>query len=188
MPLTNQGRVRDSLMAKKNKKAAPPVEVDEDEDLELEELEEDVPEEKPTKGKAKSGGDEVAFGASDLAKLANEKFDKSYDAKTIRTLLRKLARSGKLNREIAPENRTRYSWTGPDDPEVKMILKEIKGGAIETARNEALGALKEKKAAERAAKAEAAEKSGKGKKAAKKAAPPVDDDDDVEDLDDDDDE
>ena len=174
-------------MAKKNKKAAPPVEVDED-DLELEELEEDVPEEKPTKGKAKGGGDEVAFGASDLAKLANEKFDKSYDAKTIRTLLRKLARSGKLSREISPENRTRYSWTGPDDPEVKMILKEIKGGAIETARNEALGALKEKKAAERAAKAAAAEKAG-GKKAAKKVAPPVDDDDDeVEDLDDDDDE
>lgn len=178
-------------MAKKNKKAAPPVEVDED-DLELEELEEDVPEEKPTKGKAKGGGDEVAFGASDLAKLANEKFDKSYDAKTIRTLLRKLARSGKLSREISPENRTRYSWTGPDDPEVKMILKEIKGGAIETARNEALGALKEKKAAERAAKAEAAEKGAKGKagKKAPKAAPPVDDDDEdeVEDLDDDDDE
>lgn len=178
-------------MAKKNKKAAPVVEA-EDDDLELEELEEDVPEEKPTKGKAKGGGDEVAFGASDLAKLANEKFDKSYDAKTIRTLLRKLARSGKLSREISPENRTRYSWTGPDDPEVKMILKEIKGGAIETARNEALGALKEKKAAERAAKAEAAEKGAKGKagKKAPKAAPPVDDDDEdeVEDLDDDDDE
>lgn len=173
-------------MAKKNKKAAP-VEV-EDDDLELEELEDDVAEEKPTKGKAKGGGDEVAFGASDLARLANEKFDKNYDAKTIRTLLRKLARSGKLSREISPENRTRYSWSGPDDPEVKMILKEIKGGAIETARNEALGALKEKKAAERAAKAAAAEKSG-GKKAAKKVAPPVDDDDDeVEDLDDDDDE
>lgn len=175
-------------MAKKNKKAAPPVEVDEDEDVELEELEEDVPEEKPAKGKAKAGGDDVTFGASDLAKLANEKFDKSYDAKTIRTLLRKLARNGKLSREISPENRTRYSWSGADDPEVKMILKEIKGGAIETARNEALGALKEKKAAERAAKAEAAEKSGKAKKPAKKVAPPVDDDDDVEDLDDDDDE
>lgn len=186
MPATYQGKGERLTMAKKNKKAAPPVEVDED-DLELEELEEDVPEEKPTKGKAKGGGDEVAFGASDLAKLANEKFDKSYDAKTIRTLLRKLARSGKLSREISPENRTRYSWTGPDDPEVKMILKEIKGGAIETARNEALGALKEKKAVERAAKAAAAEKSG-GKKATKKAAPPVDDDDEVEDLDDDDDE
>ena len=60
-------------MAKKNKKAAP-VEV-EDDDLELEELEDDVAEEKPTKGKAKGGGDEVAFGASDLARLANEKFD-----------------------------------------------------------------------------------------------------------------
>lgn len=175
-------------MAKKNKtKAAPPVEVDEDDDLELEELEEDVPEEAPTKSK-KGGGDEVTFGASDLAKLANQKFDKSYDAKTIRTLLRKLARSGKLSREISPENRTRYSWTGPDDPEVKMILKEIKGGAIESARNEALSALKEKKAAERAAKQAASEKANKasGKKAAK-AAPPVDDDDDgVEDLDDDD--
>lgn len=173
-------------MAKKSKqKAAPTVEVDEDEDLELEELEEDVPEEKPTKSKSKGGDDGVVFGASDLAKLANQKYDKSYDAKTIRTLLRKLARSGKLQREISPENRTRYSWTGPDDPEVRMILKEIKGGAIEAARNEALAGLKEKKAAERAAKAAAAEKAGKK---AKKPAPPVDEDDDdgVEDLDDDD--
>lgn len=173
-------------MAKKTKAAPAPVIEDEDEDLEIEELEEDEVEEAPVKSKSKkaSNGDDVVFGASDLAKLASEATGKEYDAKTVRTLLRKLARSGKLQREISPQNRSRYSWSGPDDPEVKTILKAIKGGAIEKARDEALTALKEKKQAERAAKAAAAEKTGKTKK--KAAPPPVDDDDDdVEELDDD---
>lgn len=162
----------------KTPKAAPPVEEDED-DLELTELEEDEVEETPVKTK-KSGGDEVAFGASDLAKLASQQTDKKYDAKTVRTLLRRMARSGELDREISPENRSRYSWSGPDDPEVKKILKKIKSGAIEEARNEALAKLKEQK------KAKDAAKGTKTKKTAKVTAPPVDeDDDDVEDLDDD---
>lgn len=173
-------------MAKKTKAAPPPVE-DEDELEELEELEEDEVEEAPVKkGKKAAASDDVVFGASDLAKLASTD-EKTYDAKTIRTLLRRMARDGRLTREISPQNRSRYSWSGPDDPEVKKILKAIRGGEIEAARNEALGALKEKKAAERAAKKaaqEAAEaKAGKKRKA---APPPDDDDDDVEDLEDDD--
>lgn len=174
----------------KTKKAAPaPVVEDEDDDLELEELEDDEVEEAPVKkGKAKASGDDVVFGASDLAKLASTD-EKTYDAKTIRTLLRRMARDGRLDRKISPDNRSRYSWTGPNDPEVKKILKAIKGGEIETARNEALQKLKDQKAAQRKAKAETEEGVSKtsGKKAKKAAPPPVDDDDDddVEDLDDD---
>lgn len=174
-------------MAKKTKTAPAPEPVDEDEDLELEELDEDVEEAEPAKA-AKNGkaADTVTFGASHLAKLASQVTGKEYDAKTVRTLLRKMARSGELDREISAQNRTRYDWSGPDDPEVKKILKKIKGGAIEEARNDALGKLKEKKTAERKAKAAAAEAAAKkaGKKAAK-PAPPVDEDDDVEDLEDD---
>src|SRR5688572_1002866 len=178
-PIPNKERVRDSLMAKKTKAAPAPV-VDEDDDLELEELEDDEVEEAPVKkGKAKANGDDVVFGASDLAKLASTD-EKTYDAKTIRTLLRRMARDGRLTREISPANRSRYSWTGPDDPEVKKILKAIKGGEIETARNEALQKLKDQKAAQRAAKAAAEEDAPKAKKK-KVAPPPVDDDDeDVE--------
>jgi hypothetical protein len=97
-----------------------------------------------------------------------------------------MARDGRLTREISPQNRSRYSWTGPDDPEVKKIVKAIKGGEIEQARNEALAKLKEQKAAERAAKKAAAEEETPKKKGKKPAPPPPDeDDDDVEDLDDD---
>lgn len=165
-------------MATKTKKTAP---VEEEEDLELEELDEDVEEEEaPAKSKKKAKStDEVAFGASDLAKLASEQGEKEYDAKTIRTLLRKMARDGRLEREVSPENRTRYSWTGPNDPEVKKILKAIAGGEIEASRKEALDKLRKDKAA-KAAKGEPVAKKKK------KAAPPPDedDDDDLEDLED----
>jgi hypothetical protein len=174
-------------MAKKTKAAPAPEPVDEDEDLELEELDEDVEETEPEKAKPSKATDTVTFGASHLAALASEQTGKKYDAKTVRTLLRKMARSGELDREVSAQNRTRYDWTGPDDPEVKKILKKIKGGAIEEARNDALGKLKAKKEAERAAKAAAAEKAtAKSGKKAKVTAPPIDDDDDVEDLEDDD--
>lgn len=174
-------------MAQKTKKkaAAPPVEEVEEveEDLELEELDEDEVEEAPVKAKKT---DDVTFGASHLAALASKKTGKEYDAKTVRTLLRKMARSGELDREISPENRARYSWSGPKDPEVLKILAKIEGGAIEEARNEALGKLKKQKEAERAAK-QAATEEGAPKAKKKKAAPPPPDDDDVEDLEDDED-
>lgn len=165
-------------MAKnKSKKAAPVEEIDDDEeDLELEELDEDVEDEAPAKSKKskKSKADDgVTFGASDLAKLASDQGEKEYDAKTIRTLLRRMARDGRLTREISPDNRTRYNWSGPDDPEVVKILKAISKGEIETARKEALDKLKEGKA-----------KTAKTGKAKKTAPPPDDDDDDLEDLED----
>lgn len=166
----------------KTPKAAPPPD-EEDEDLELEELEEDVVDEEAPKKKGKGLNEEVAFGASDLAKLASKRTGNTYNAKTIRTLLRKMARNGELDREISPENRTRYSWSGPKDPEVVKILEKIEGGAIEEARNEALAKLKEQKKAKDAAKATAKP----AKKTAKVVAPPDDDDEDVEDLEDEDD-
>lgn len=170
-------------MATKTRKTKPAPEPQEDEDLELEELEEDVVEEAPVKKKG-AAAQEVKFGASDLAKLASDQSeDKTYDAKTIRTLLRAMARDGRLDREISPQNRTRYSWEGPDDPEVKVILKAIAAGEIEASRKEALDKLRENKAKKAAEGGEAPKK-----KKTKKAPPPVDEDDEVEELDEDDDE
>lgn len=162
----------------KTKKVAEPV-VDEDEDLELEDLDEDVEEED-----APSTKQEITFGVNDLIALIKKKTGKEYKSREVRTLLRKMARdgSGRITREISPENRTRYNWTGPDDPEVKRVIKAVGGGEIEAQKKAALDALKSRKAEK-----DAAAKPAKGKKAKAKQPEPEDvEEEDIEDLEDDD--
>src|SRR5688572_8070151 len=115
-------------MAKTKTKAAPVVDEVEDEDLELEDLDEDVEEEASTSTKQ-----EITFGVNHLIALIKKKTGKEYKPREVRTLLRKMARdgSGRIEREISPDNRTRYNWSGPDDPEVKRVLKAVGGGEIE---------------------------------------------------------
>jgi hypothetical protein len=166
----------------KTKAAAP--EVDETEDDELEELDEDEAEETAPSKKA----DEVTFGASDLAKYLSKKSGKNVTPRELRTLIRKMARdgSGRVTREIVQGNRSRYNWSGPDDPEVKAIIKAFNSGELEADKQEKLAALKERKAAQKAEAEKAGTKSNKkGKKA---AAPVVEEDDEDLDLEDDDDE
>lgn len=133
-----------------------------DEDLELEDLDEAVEESAPAKGKKSKATASVTFGASDLAALASEMMGKTYNARAIRQLLRKMAREDnpRIDREIIAGNKARYDWSGPDDPEVKTILKAIKGGEIEEEKKAALDKLKANKATKDAAK-----KSKKDKKA-----------------------
>lgn len=159
----------------KNKKSKPAkvVEPEDVEDDDLEELEDDEATEAAPK---KSGADEVTFGASDLAKLLTEKGGKKISARDLRTLLRKMARDGRIDREITPGNRTRYDWSGPNDPEVKKIIAAVTKGELEEGKREALNKLKEQKAAKQAAKAKAEKKKAK-------AAPVVEDDDDEDDDD-----
>lgn len=172
------------------KKAAPapdPEEV-EDEDLELEELDEAVEEEKPAKKTGrKKRADAPAFGIQELCALLEAKTGKAYNPREVRTQLRKMAReeNARINREITPENRQRYSWTGPDDPEVLAVIAAVTGGEIEKSKKEALDALKERKAKKDAAEGKA---KAPAKKAAakKKAAPAPDPDEDDEELEDDD--
>ena len=170
--------------AKKPAPAPEPEEIEDDleleeEDDELEELDESEAEETAPKKKKKSNlpDQSVEFGASDLALLASQGKDKAITARDLRTLLRKMARDGRLAREITAGNRTRYSWSGPNDPEVKIILKALKGGELEQGKQEALAKLKEGKAERVAAKAKVAAK-GKVKK---KAAPVIEDDEDDDD-------
>lgn len=134
-------------------KAAPKAAVVEPE---LEELEGDeVSETAPAAG----GKQEVTFGASDLARHLSEGRDKSVTAREIRTLIRKMARDGKgrVNREIKPENRARYNWSGVDDPEVQAIIAAFNAGELEADKQEKLQALKDRKAQQQAAKKAAAE-------------------------------
>jgi hypothetical protein len=150
-------------------------------ETELEELDED---EATDAAPSKNGSaDEVVFGASDLAKLLTEKTGKTVTARDLRTLLRKMARDGRINREITAGNRTRYSWSGPNDPEVKAVIKSVTSGELEQGKKEALAKLKEQKAAKNAEKAKAARKA---EKIAKKAQVVVEDDEDDDDEDDDD--
>lgn len=106
---------------------------------------------------AKAGQEEVTFGASDLAKHLSEGRDKPVSTRELRTLIRKMARDGKgrVNREIIPGNRARYNWSGVDDPEVVAIIKAFNDGELEADKQEKLQALKDRKAAQKAAKAEA---------------------------------
>jgi hypothetical protein len=161
----------------KAKPAPEPEAVEEDLELEadedLEELDEsEAAESAPKKSKA---SDDVVFGAADLAKLLSEKTGKTITARDLRTLLRKMARDGRLDREITAGNRTRYSWSGPKDPEVVKIIAAVTKGELEQGKQEALAKLKEQKAAKQAAKAK--DKAKKEKKAKAKAEVEEDDDD-----------
>lgn len=95
---------------------------------------------------------EVVFGVSDIAELIKVKTGKEVKTRDLRTLLRKMARDGRLNREIVAGNRERWTWTGPQDPEVDTIIEAYENGELEADKIEKLNALKERKAAQRAAK------------------------------------
>lgn len=100
--------------------------------------------------------DEV-FGVADIAEIIKTETGKEVKTRDLRTLLRKMARDGRLNREIIPGNRERWTWSGPQDPEVEKILDAYNNGELEQDKQEKLQALKERKAAQRAAKQAEAE-------------------------------
>lgn len=164
-------------MAKTKPAKAAVVEDDLDELEELEEIEEAPKKSKSTKAapakatkKARAAASEdeeesTSRGAAWLAEYINEETGKEYTGANIRVLLRKLARSGVLDREIG-EDRSRYAFTGPNDPIVKAALKAVKEGDLEREKAERLQAVKDGKAT---------------KKAAKKAAPVEPDEDEDED-------
>lgn len=93
-----------------------------------------------------------SYGASWLADYVNAEAGKNYSAANIRVLLRKLASDGTLDRAVG-EDRSRYAFTGPNDPIVKAVLKHVKDGALEKEKAERLEAVKAKKAAAKSKKA-----------------------------------
>lgn len=184
--MANTTTTRRSAAKKAATKPAPAPEPEvEDDDDDLEELEEDEVQESSTAKRGSKAQDDVVFGVADVCKLLSKGKAKPVTPRELRQLIRKMAREDKprINREITAGNRSRYSWTGPNDPEVKAIVAAFNGGELEADKQEKLAALKANKAAKKPAEAPA-----KGKRSAKAAAP-VEEDDDVEELElDDDDE
>ena len=95
--------------------------------------------------------EEEVFGVSNIAELIEVKFGKVVKTRDLRTLLRKMARDGRLDREIVAGNRDRWTWSGADDPEVEKILDAYEAGELEADKKEKLDALKARKAEQRAA-------------------------------------
>jgi hypothetical protein len=140
----------------------------------------------PAKTKAKAApatkaaapkAEAVEYGSAWLVEHVNAEAGTSYTASTLRILLRKLTRDGVLEREA--EGRQRYNFPkGANDPQVKAIVKAVKGGAAEKAKQERLDGLKE----QRAAKKKAPAKKSRSKKAVAEVEEEDDDDLEVDDI------
>lgn len=169
------------MATRTRKKAAPAPEVEEIVEDAFEELDEvdDAPEEeieevKPTRKQkaAKETSDDTGptYNTQWLASHVTEQTGEATDARSLRMLLRKMAKSGELDREVGTE-RERYSFPkGAADPVVKAIVKKVQAGELKAAKSEGLEKVK----------ATAAEKKAAKKTAAKKTA-------DVEEVDEDED-
>lgn len=169
---------------KKATKAEKPAveEIDEDLELEVDEEETETEAPAPKAKKAKKAADEkpakaaapkIEFGTKELAAHVNAEAGTSYDAYNLRILLRKLTKEGVLER-VESEGRSRYSFTGPEDPQVQAIVAAVKDGAAEKAKAERLEGLK----AQRAEKKKTTPKKGKAAKA--DVEPEADEEDDFE--------
>src|SRR5690606_30627123 len=99
---------------------------------------------------------EPIFGVSDVVELISNKLGKKTTTRELRVLLRKMAKDGRLDREIIPGNRARWEFAGPNDPQVKAILKAFQAGELEEDKRQKLEALKQRKAEQKAAAAAAA--------------------------------
>lgn len=93
------------------------------------------------------------FDSTWLAEHVSNSTGKTYDARSIRMLLRKAASEGILEREVGVD-RVRYDFPkGANDPTVKAIVAMAKSGAVEKTNSENLAKVKASKAAKAAAAA-----------------------------------
>lgn len=126
----------------------------------------------PVKEVKASKAEAIEYGSAWLVDHVNTEAGTSYTASTLRILLRKLTKEGVLDRD-SEGGRQRYNFPkGGNDPQVKAIVKAVKSGRVEKAKEERLEDLKSK----RSTKAKAAPV----KKSRAKAAPVEDDDDELE--------
>lgn len=106
---------------------------------------------KPAPAPEVESTDEVIFGVSDVADLIQVRTGKVVKTRDLRTLLRKMARDGRLDREIVAGNRARWEFEGPTDARVEAIIEAYEAGELDADKAEKLAALKERKAEQRAA-------------------------------------
>lgn len=87
------------------------------------------------------------FDSTWLAEHVSNATGKTYDARSIRMLLRKAAKDGVLAREVGVD-RIRYDFPkGANDPVVKSIVKMAQSGAVEKANKEGVENAKKARAA-----------------------------------------
>lgn len=142
---------------RKRAKAAPVVEEpDEDDDDGLEDVE-DEPE--PTPKKAGSKRVKIEYGTSWAAEQVNAAAGTQHTAYTLRTLIRAMVKAAKFDREVGTD-RSRYEFTGPDDPRLAEIIAFAKSKKTEakTTRTDALAKAR-KVRADNLAKKKAAQES-----------------------------
>lgn len=101
--------------------------------------------------------EETIFGVADVAELIKVKTGKVVKTRDLRILLRKLARDGRLDREIIAGNRARWVFSGPEDPAVEKIIEAFEAGELDADKKAKLDALKARKAAQKAEAKAAAE-------------------------------
>ena len=122
--------------------------------------------------------EEVKFGTAQLVDHINDVAGTDLDAYGLRVLLRKLTAEGVLNREEG--GRSRYSFTGANDPQVKAIVKAVKEGKAEKAKEERNASLKKSREAAKPAAAKKKTTTTRTKKATKPVEVEEEDDDDLE--------
>lgn len=93
----------------------------EEPEIEDDVVEDEASEEPAPKAKAKKAAKETK-GTAWLVEHVNEKLGLELSGFTMRTVLRKMAKDGELDRE----SRSRYEFTGPGDPVVKAVIKHVK--------------------------------------------------------------
>ena len=99
----------------------------------------------------------LVFGVTDVAELIKTKTGKVVKSRDLRILLRKLARDGRLDREIIAGNRARWEFDGPEDPRVEAIVEAFEAGELDADKKAKLDALKARKAQQKAEAKAAAE-------------------------------
>lgn len=112
---------------------------------------------KPAPKAPETTAEDATFGVSDVADLIQVRTGKAVKTRDLRTLLRKMARDGRLDREIVAGNRARWEFDGPEDARVEAIVEAFESGELEADKQEKLAALKERKAEQRAAAKAASE-------------------------------
>lgn len=159
------------------------LELDEDDEVEEEAPAPKAKKKAPAKAKAeKPAAEKIEFGSGWLAEHVNSEAGTSHTPYTLRILLRKLTAEGTLKRDES-QGRARYSFTGPEDPQVKAIVEAVKSGTDEKAKQERLDALKAKRAEAKAAKPKATKKKAAKAEAVEAEAEEEDDfDDEIEDI------
>jgi len=111
----------------------------------------------PVVAAAKAPRETIEYGSAWLVEHVNEQAGTNYTATALRILLRKLTKDGVLEREA--DGRARYNFPkGEKDPQVKAIVKAVKEGGADKARQERLDDLKAQKKSKKAAPAKKSRK------------------------------